>query len=71
LHKGDALAGIVKLLVVGNGDPLLARLVEVLRIVKGVFGGVETELDGRRRCIIDGELEIRSAVRIGIRLEPD
>jgi len=48
LHKGDALAGVVKLLVVRNGDPLLARLVVVLRIVIPIFGGIKTELDGWR-----------------------
>jgi len=71
LHKCDALAGIVKLLVVRDGNPLLARGVEIFRIVISILGRIKTKLDGGRRRIIDGELEVRISIRSGKGVQPD
>jgi hypothetical protein len=70
-NEGHSLSGMEKLLVVRDGNPLLGRLVVVLRIIVGIFSRIKTELHRWRRCIIDGELEVRIAVRIRGGLEPD
>ena len=43
MDKRAMFPGVVKLLVVGDGDPRLRRLIVILRIVITFFGGGETQ----------------------------
>jgi len=68
------LAGIEILLEVRERDPFAGCRAgisrgkfEILWIVVAIRSGVETQLNGRRRSIVDGDLELR----FGTGLEPD
>jgi hypothetical protein len=67
-NKGDSFSSMEELLVIRDGNPLLGRLVVALWIVIGILGRIKTELHRWRRRIINGELEVRSAVWVRGRL---
>lgn len=58
---------VEELLVVGDGDPLLRRFIEILRVVVTILAGSETQFGGWRRSPLDGDLE----VLIAVGLEPE
>ena len=71
LDEHAVFPGVVELLVIGDGNPLLRRLIEVLRVVVTFFRRGEAEFGRWRRRIIDGELEVRIAVRCAVGMEPN
>lgn len=70
-NKGDLLSGMEKLFRARDRDPSAGRAVGtwliVFRVVVGIFSRIESELDRRRRGVIDSDLEIL----VGMGLEPE